>query len=41
MEEEAFEKFLKTGTIESFLEYKEIQRLNESTISNDIENLKE
>ena len=30
MENEAFEKFLQTGTIESFLKYKEIQRLNEN-----------
>ena len=42
MENEAFEKFLETGTIESFLKYKEIQRLTEkeSTTNNDIENLR-
>ena len=30
MENEAFEKFLQTGTIENFLKYKEVQRNNNS-----------
>ena len=41
MEDEAFQKFLKTGTIESFLEYKDIQRLNGLSTTDDIEEIEE
>lgn len=40
MENEAFERFLETGTIESFLKYKEIQRQNISYDFNNFEDTK-